>query len=172
TTTCHGRSELTPVTSAAGMMVNTITVFGETGACKVPVLLAVASPPFARNASFRSCPFWIAVGSLGCTAVDAGPAPIGLNAPVAALAVGAALADIAAASTLPAVLLVRKNTDERATYSAWRWRSMLSADIPGLAAPLPGTCMADAAPQSPGKGGPSCGTLAARAGADFAGSFE
>src|SRR3546814_17542450 len=70
---CPGRSELIPVTRAAGMMVPAITVYGEVGACKVPVLLVAASPLLARNASFWSCRFWSAVGSLGCAAVDAGP---------------------------------------------------------------------------------------------------
>ncbi|WP_168171160.1 hypothetical protein [Rhodanobacter sp. B04] len=46
---------------------------------------------------------------------------------------------------------------------------MFSADGPGLALPA-GSGATDAAPQSPGSGGPSCGTLAA--GAGFAGSFE
>src|SRR3546814_7557171 len=76
-----GRSELIPGTRAAGMMVPAITVYGEVGACKVPVLLVAASPLLARNASFWSCRFWSAVGSLGCAAVDAGPATIGLNGP-------------------------------------------------------------------------------------------
>src|SRR3546814_5708476 len=108
-----GRSELIPGTRAAGMMVPAITVYGEVGACKVPVLLVAASPLLARNASFWSCRFWSAVGSLGCAAVDAGPATIGLNGPAAAFGMVDNCAVVAVTSTFPVVLLVRKNTDER-----------------------------------------------------------
>src|SRR6187402_2086962 len=115
-----GRSELMPVTSAAGIVVLAITVYGEAGACKTPVLLVTVSPPFAMNASFWSCRFWTAVGSLSCAAVDAGPAPIGLNAPVGPLAIDGVPADEAVASGLPAPLPVRKNTADRAISSAIR----------------------------------------------------
>ena len=75
-------------------------------------------------------------------------------------------------SRLPTLLLVRKDTDERAISSAWRCRSTASADGPAPAPPFGNGVMADAAPQSPGSGGPSCGTLAACAGAGFTGNFE
>src|SRR5262245_35701314 len=75
-----GRSERMPVKSAAGMTEPACTMYLEAGASGRSLLSVRLSIGPLRNASLRSCMFWIESASIGGFSPRASDAPLGVGA--------------------------------------------------------------------------------------------